>query len=122
MLSDMGLINSRYKLIMLGYEKQLRVVSYSPIPRLQKDVPFAWSGDVWYRAKLRVDLQGDQALIRGKVWPRDQEEPADWTIEVVDSCPNREGSPGLYAYSKGTTVKKHGSSVFFDNYQVTPNE
>ena len=108
-LSDMGLINSRYKLIMLGYEKQLRVVSYSPIPRLQKDVPFAWNGDVWYRAKLRVDLQGDQALVQGKVWPRDQEEPADWMIEVVDSCPNREGSPGLYAYSKGTTAKKQGS-------------
>ena len=46
-LSDMGMINSRYKLVKLGYEKSLRVVSYSPIPRLQEDVPFDWQADVW---------------------------------------------------------------------------
>lgn len=121
-LSDMGVINSRYKLIMLGYEKQLRLVSYSPIPRIQKDIPFEWTGDTWYRAKLSVDLRGDEALVRGKIWPRDEAEPSRWTIEMTDSCPNRQGSPGLYAYSKGATAKRHGSAVFFDNYQVTNNE
>ena len=118
----MGLINSRYKLIMLGYEKRLRIVSYSPIPRLQEEVPFDWKADTWYRAKLRVELQGKDALIRGKVWPRDGEEPKDWTVQVVDPFPNREGSPGLYAYSKGTTAKRHGSPVFFDNYRVYRND
>ena len=121
-LSDMGLINSRYKLILLGHEKRLRIVSYSPIPRLQEEVPFDWQPDVWYRARLRVELQGDKGLVRGKVWLRGQTEPDAWTIEVVDPCPNREGSPGLYAYTKGTTPSKQGAPVYFDNYRVFRNE
>ncbi|MFQ5494966.1 MAG: PQQ-binding-like beta-propeller repeat protein, partial [Phycisphaerae bacterium] len=121
-LSDMGLINARYKLILLGYEKHLRIVSYSPIPRLQEETPFNWKPQQWYRAKLRVDLRGDEALVRGKVWPRDSTEPAGWTLEVIDPSPNREGSPGLYAYSKGTRPGRPGSSVFFDNFQVTRND
>ena len=122
LLSDMGLINSRYKLIMLGREKRLRLVTYSPIPRLQVEEPFEWQGDTWYSAKLTVDLQGDKALVRAKVWPRRLQEPSEWMIQMLDPSPNREGSPGLYAYSKGTRPGKPGSSVFFDNYQVTRNE
>ena len=121
-LSDMGLINDRYKMIMLGYEKQLRLVTYSPIPRLQKEVPFDWQADTWYRGKLRVEVAGGKALVRCKVWPRGEAEPAGWMVEMVDACPNLEGSPGLYAYSKGTTASKEGSEVFFDNYQVYPND
>lgn len=121
-LSDMGLINCRYKMILLGREKRIRLVSYSPIPRVQKETPFDWKGDTWYRGKLCVEKQGDAALIRAKVWPRDKKEPDGWMIEMVDPCPNLEGSPGLYAYSKGTTPSKHGSLVFFDNYQVVPND
>ncbi len=121
-LSDMGLINSRYKMILLGYEKRLRLVTYSPIPRLQKEVPFDWRPDVWYRAKFRVDVVDGKGVARAKVWPRDQQEPADFDVELVDPCPNLEGSPGLYAYSKGTTARKHGSAVFFDNYRVYRND
>jgi outer membrane protein assembly factor BamB len=121
-LSDMGLINSRYKLILLGREKQLRVVSYSPIPRLQEEVPFDWQPDVWYRAKLWVDVRDNKGIIKGKVWPRDDLEPEAWTIEVVDPCPNHQGSPGLYAYTKGTTPRKEGAAVFFDNYRVYRND
>lgn len=121
-LSDMGLINARYTLILLGYEKQLRLVTYAPIPRLQVDVPFDWKPDVWYRAKFSVNLLDGMATVRGKVWPRGQEEPVDWTAEMIDPCPNTEGSPGLYAYSKGTTVSRPGSPVFFDNYKVYRNE
>ena len=121
-LSDMGLINSRYKMILLGKEKQVRLVSWAPIPRIQKDVPFDWQPDVWYRAKVRVELKDGRGSVRAKVWPRDSEEPDAWTIEMVDPCPNESGSPGLYAYSKGTSAKRHGASVFFDNYRVTWND
>ena len=121
-VSDMGVINCRYKMILLGYEKRLRLVTYSPIPRLQKEVPFDWRPDVWYRAKFRFDVMEGKGVARAKVWPRDQEEPAGWMIEMVDPCPNLEGSPGLYAYSKGTTARKHGSNVFFDNYRVYRND
>lgn len=121
-LSDLGLINSRYKMMLLGKEQQLRLVSWAPMPRIQKDVDFAWSSKQWYHAALRVDIEGNVARVRGKVWPRGEKEPDAWMIEMTDPCPNIEGSPGLYAYSKGTTVKRHGASVFFDNYEVVAND
>ena len=121
-LSDMGLINSRYKMILLGYEKRIRLVTYSPIPRLQEEVPFYWQPDVWYRVKFSVDIVGGRGVARAKVWRRDQQEPADWLITMKDSHPNVEGSPGLYAYSKGATASKPGAPVFFDNYKVYRNE
>lgn len=117
-LSDMGLINGRWTMIMLAYEQKLRLVSYAPIPRVQIDVPFAWQGDRWYRAKFRVELLPSGNKVMAKVWPRDEEEPQEWTADLVAPSPNREGSPGLYAYSKGTRPGRHGSSVYFDNYQV----
>ncbi len=118
---DMGLINSRYELMLLGDEPgnaRLRLVSWAPIPRLQKDVPFDWKPGVWYRMKFEMKLEGDKAVLRGKVWPRDQAEPGAWTLEETDPYPNREGSPGLYAYSNGTTEKSKGAEVFFDNVTV----
>ena len=72
--------------------------------------------------RFEVKLDGDKAHLRGKVWPRDSAEPAQWTIEFVDPFANREGSPGLYAYSPGTTPKSKGPEVFFDNIEVRPNE
>lgn len=121
-LSDMGVINSRYKMILLGFEKRIRLVTYSPIPRLQKEIPFDWQPDTWYRAKFSVNIAGEKGVVRAKVWPRDGAEPSDWMIEMEDPCPNLEGSPGLYVYSKGATATKPGASVFFDNYRVYRNE
>ncbi len=121
-LPDMGLINCRYKLILLGDKQLVRLVSYSPIPRIQKDVPFSWGPDVWFQTKLRVEIKDGKGLIRGKVWPKDQPEPAAWTVEMVDPCPNLEGSPGLYGYSAGTSASKPGASVFYDNYRVYLND
>ena len=117
-LSDMGLINARYKMILLGYEKAIRLVTYSPIPRLQVEVPFEWEANTWYRAKFSFEVIGGKGYARGKVWQRNEQEPADWMIEMIDPCPNLEGSPGLYAYSKGTTGRKPGAPVYFDNYRV----
>lgn len=119
---DMGLINSRYVITMQGGEQVLRVESWSPIPRFRKEVPLEWKTDTWYRMKARVDTSEKEARVRVKVWPRESEEPAAWTIDVTDPFPNREGSPGIYAYSPGTTAKSKGPEVFFDNFQVLANE
>ena len=120
---DLGLINCRYTLILLGttLKPQLRLVSWDPMPRIQKDVAFKWKTNKWYTAKLRVDLQDNKALVRGKVWPRGEEEPQEWSIELVDPCPNLGGSPGLYAYSVGITSSKPGTPVYFDNVEITNN-
>ncbi len=119
---DMGLINSRYFLMMMGGDQALQVESWAPIPRFRKEVPLEWKTDVWYRVKCRVDISEKEARIRGKVWPRDSEEPPKWNIDVTDPYPNREGSPGVYAYSPGTTAKSKGPETFFDNFQVIANE
>ncbi len=120
-LPDMGLINSRYTLILLGttFSPSIRIVSWDPIPRLQKDLEFSWSPNTWYRVKFKVSLKNGKTLLQGKVWPREEEEPKEWSIETEDPCPNLAGSPGLYAYSVGTTEKSTGTEVFFDNVTVT---
>lgn len=119
---DMGVINSRYEMLLMGdtpNEPYVRLVTWAPIPRLQKDVPLAWKPGIWYRVKFEVKLEGDQARLRGKVWARDEREPADWLIDEIDPFPNREGSPGLYGYSNGTTDKSKGAEIFYDNVEVT---
>jgi outer membrane protein assembly factor BamB len=121
-LSDMGVINSRYEFVFLGSEQVVRLVTWAPIPRIEKDVPFPWKPGVWYRMKLSVDVKDGKGLVRAKAWPRGEAEPAAWAVEVTDSCPNLDGSPGLYAYTKGATPKRQGAPSFFDNYRVYRND
>src|SRR5207237_750488 len=78
-----------------------------------------------YRCKLEMVPQGDSAVVRGKVWPRDKPEPAEWTVEVTDPRPNREGSPALYGYAQGILDEVGGAGAigaeaFYDNVSVTP--
>ncbi|GJM24416.1 MAG: serine/threonine protein kinase [Phycisphaerae bacterium] len=119
---DMGLINSRYRLIAMGVGKKLRVESWAPLPRIRHDVKFQYDPDKWYTMKFEVRPDGDKAHLRGKIWPRGEAEPVEWLIDVVDSCPNTEGSPGLYAYSTNTTSKSDGPENYYDNFKVTNNE
>ncbi|RMF76046.1 MAG: hypothetical protein D6744_12740 [Planctomycetota bacterium] len=133
---DMGLINSRYRFIVVGGDPKrgragsLRIESWSPLPRLRKDVEFTWKPDVWYTAKFEVRLRESAsegaprtvAVCRAKVWERGTAEPDQWAIEVVDPFPNTEGSAGLYAYSTGTTAKSDGPLTYFDNFKVYKNE
>ena len=119
---DMGLINSRYRMIAVGMGKKLRIESWSPVPRLRHEVPFTYDPDKWYTMKFEVKHEAGNAVVRGKIWPRDENEPDAWTIQVDDPCPNPEGSAGLYAYSAGTTSKSDGPETFFDNLTVERNE
>lgn len=119
---DFGLINSRYRLFIRGMANSLRIDSWAAEPRIQEDVAFQFSPDTWYHMKFQVSDEGDHAMIRGKVWPKDSSEPDHWTIEVKDTHPNREGSPGIYVYSVGTTEKSDGPLVYYDNFQVKRND
>jgi hypothetical protein len=62
-----------------------------------------------------ADPSGEKVVLRGKVWPRDEKEPASWTVEVVDETPNFYGSPGLYG---DATL----AEIYIDNIEVTPNQ
>jgi outer membrane protein assembly factor BamB len=108
---DAGLINARYRLELIGNISRLRVISWVPGPRFEAKIEgFKWEPDRWYRVKFRVDLADGKAYPKVKVWPRDEQEPADWMLEAEDPQPNLEGSAGIYAYSL--------KPVYFDNVRV----
>ncbi len=114
-LPDIGLIGQRYVLDLMGQSKKLQIRMWSPqLARLSAEVPLDWQPDTWYRMKLRVETEGDAAVIRGKIWPRDEPEPEAWTVEARDEAPNLSGSPGLYGNAKD-------AELYYDNLTVTPN-
>jgi hypothetical protein len=115
-LPDVGIVNSRYTLLLDGNKQRLRICSWEALPRVDHRIDFAWKEGQWYRMKLAVTPEG---VIRGKVWPRDETEPRAWTIEFTDPIPNREGSPALYGYATGILDDgQPGAAAYFDNVSV----
>lgn len=112
-VTDIGLINAGYTMNLLGGHQRLEIFSWAAEKRMSKTIDFAWEMDVWYRAKLRVDLDSGKAQIRGKVWKRDDAEPETWTITLEDPLPVGSGSPGLTGYAP--------ANIYYDNIKVTPN-
>ena len=114
-MSDVGLVNQRYIIVLRGNGQRLEV--NSNIERLAETVPFTWNPKKWYRLTTRVDVAADgSGVVRGKAWPRSQEEPAKWTIEVPVPRAHRNGSPGLFGFSPNIKF-----AVIVDNISVTPN-
>lgn len=114
-LPDMGVIAQRYTLDLMGASQQLQLRSWTPqLGRFSKTVPVQWQANTWYTIKLRAAVENGKAVLRGKVWPRDQKEPAAWTLEATDEAGNFVGSPGLWGNA-------NDSEITIDNIQVTPN-
>jgi hypothetical protein len=68
--------------------------------------------------KTRVDVQDDgSALVLAKVWPRDADEPADWTLQATDPHGHTHGSAGVYGFTLQSRF-----AVYLDNLSVTPND
>lgn len=111
--SDIGLINSGYTMDLMGAHQKIEVRSWAAELRMAESVPFEWEMGVWYHMKLRVDADGDTALVRGKVWKRGEAEPDAWTITVEDPHPIQAGTPGLVGFSP--------AELFYDNVKVTVN-
>jgi hypothetical protein len=112
-MPDMGLIASRYTLDLMGAAQQLQLRSWPPqvATHFSKTVPFAWEAGRWYSLKLLATRQGTAAVLRGKVWPRGEPEPAAWTIEAIHEAGNLQGSPGFFGNAKD-------SEVYIDNVSV----
>ena len=111
---DAGLINQRYALVLFGNGQKLELHPWQAADEMTVRVPYKWDTNRWYRMKLHVDNRADgTALVRGKVWPADEQEPAEWTIEKLDRIPHVEGSPGLYADGI--------ADLYFDNVKVYPS-
>lgn len=116
-MPDIGLIGQRYTLAMMGTAQNLQIRSWVPevARRATANKPFEWKAETWYTIKLCTAVEDEKAVIRGKVWERDQDEPKDWTIELVDTDPNRIGSPGFFGNA-------NESEIFIDNVSITANE
>jgi outer membrane protein assembly factor BamB len=112
---DAGVVAQRYALVLFGNHQRLELESWQPETERTVKVPFAWKADTWYRMKLQVEnLPDGRARARGKAWAVGSPEPSEWLIEKIDSIPNRQGSPGIYADAP--------FEVYFDNVKVVSNK
>ena len=114
-MPECGLINQRYTLALHGQSQQLVARSWDAELRMARSVPFTWEAGVWYTMKFTTEPRGDELLVRGKVWPRGEAEPAEWTVEAIDPSPNRQGAPGLFGNSGDAEFYVDNLSVASDN-------
>ncbi len=114
-LPDIGLINGRYTLDLMGESQQLQIRTWTAQLRMAKSVPLQWQADTWYTLKVQAKVENGEAIIHGKVWPRDQAEPSEWTLTATDEAPNHHGSPGLFGNATN-------AEIFIDNVTVAHND
>ena len=112
-MPDMGLVAQRYTLDLMGAAQQLQLRSWPPqvATYFSKTIPFSWEAGRWYTMKFEARTKGPAAVLRGKVWPRGEPEPAAWTIEAEHEAGNLQGSPGFFGNSKD-------SEIYIDNVVV----
>jgi hypothetical protein len=112
--TDAGLIANGYTFDLMGNHQRVQIRTWPAEERIAAEAPYEWEPDRWYRLKLRVDVDDERALVRGKVWPVGVSEPGGWTITVRDPHPIRSGSAGLLGYSP--------ADIRYDNIKVTVNK
>lgn len=113
-MSEVGVINQRYIVLLKGNAQQLEINSNQE--RLKVSVPFKWLPETWYHLKTRVDTAADGSnVVRAKAWKKGDAEPEAWTLEVPHHFGHQSGSPGLYGFAP------QDQRVSIDNLTVTPN-
>ena len=113
-MSEVGIINQRYAIILKGNSQEIEVNSNQE--RIKTAVPFKWSPNEWYRLKARVDVAADgSGVVRAKAWKKGETEPDAWLVEVPHKNAHAHGSPGLFGFSP------QEQRVCIDNISVTAN-
>jgi hypothetical protein len=119
-MSEVGVINQRYAIVLKGNEQKLEVNSNLErlrVPAAEDPPNFKWVPNAWYRLKARVDVASDgTGVVRAKAWKRDDAEPEKWTLEVPHRTAHQNGSPGLFGFAP------QEQRVFIDNVTVTANQ
>ena len=111
-MPDIGIIAQGYALDLQGASQKLQIRTWAPQLRMAKTIDFPWKPDTWYVMKLQAQVENGEAVLRGKVWPRNSEEPAEWTIEATDPSPNHWGSPGLFGNAKDAELTLDNIKVY----------
>jgi predicted MPP superfamily phosphohydrolase len=64
---------------------------------------------VWYRLKVRTEVEPGRVLARARLWPANRPEPSRWQAEAEDRSPTRVtmGTVGLWASGGGTVVYRN---------------
>ncbi|WP_442509093.1 PQQ-binding-like beta-propeller repeat protein [Novipirellula sp. SH528] len=118
-LPDIGLTAHGYVMDLMGQSQQLQIRTWSAQLRMAETIDFPWKENTWYRMKFRAEIESEPpasvTVLKGKVWPRDEPEPKEWTITARDESPNLNASPGLYGNAKD-------AEIYIDNVEVTANE
>lgn len=113
-MSEVGIINQRYAVILKGNSQELEI--NSNLERIRVAVPFPWKAKEWYTLEARVDVAPDgSGVVRAKAWKKGEPKPEKWTIEVPHAKAHQNGAPGFFGFSP-TDMR-----VFLDNLTVTPN-
>lgn len=115
-LASVGICANRYTFLLNGNDGVCQFVSWPSEWRLSgaengAEAEFIADPDVWYRMKMDVVIKDGKAHLYGKIWERDQPEPEEWTLKVVDPKPNLNGSPGVWSYAL--------ADCYFDNIVIT---
>ncbi len=114
-LPSPGLIAQGYSLVLNGETAKLELRRWTPQPEQNPSAEFPWQADTWYVMKLCTQASPNgQVSVQGKIWPRDAEEPSEWTVTLTDPAPNLSGSPGL-------DCPASAAEMAFDNVRVTSN-
>jgi outer membrane protein assembly factor BamB len=113
-MSEIGLVNQRYYIVLKSNDHKLEVNSTQELFR--HDTDFTPLANTWYHLKTRVDIAADgSGVVRAKIWKKSDPEPGAWTIEVPHKHAHESGSPGFFAFAPQ-------KRVYIDNITVTSNE
>jgi outer membrane protein assembly factor BamB len=122
-MPDIGVGACRYTLLLAGNDHELRLGTWDAQKRIEKKLSFPWRPGIWYRMRLTATVVDGKGIVKGKVWPRDEKEPGEWTLEIEDPVPNADGSPVIYGFANGTIdAKNPGPEIYYDNLKITPNK
>jgi outer membrane protein assembly factor BamB len=113
-MSEIGMINQRYLVVLKGNSQELEISSNQE--RLRHTVRFPWTPNEWYTIKSRVDVDAKgSGVIRAKAWKKGDAEPDAWTIEFAHKIAHANGAPGLFSFTP------QEQRAWIDNITVTPN-
>ena len=114
--STVGLVNQRYLITLVGNQNILEVSSNHE--RVKQSVPFPVKANAWYHLKTHVKANADgTGEVRAKAWPKGEDEPAEWTINVPVKRCHPQGSPGVFAFSPQSQKR-----VYLDNIKISKPE
>lgn len=113
-MSDIGLINQRYLIILRGNAREIEISSN--FERIKKTEPFTLTPNEWYHLKVKVDVAKDgSGTVRAKAWKKADPEPAAWSVEFAHQHAHEHGSPGIYSLSA------QEQRAWIDNIEVKVN-